>query len=254
MQSNKYFGSFYPVESSIHKLNPVIKIICLCLFLVPIIASFSLKLHIVIMFFLLMLMYSSNVPLRFYFDMLYGLRYIYIIILFLLASKGLSLEEALVILLKFSSVIEYLSLIFYTTSPSELKYGIEKTLYPFNIFNFNLGHISNTIISIITFPPLLFTTEYRVLKNASERGLDYFHSDIIARLNVVVSSFKNTLRLTLEKIQKIKFTSELRMYEVTKFRTNLRTNPIGFMDLLMFLVHIVFIASYVVEVGIIWDT
>ena len=59
------------------------------------IGSMSLKLHIVILFFIFMLIYSSNVPLKFYLDMLYGLRYIYIIILFSLASKGLSLEEAL---------------------------------------------------------------------------------------------------------------------------------------------------------------
>ena len=196
-------------------------------------------------------MYSSNVPLRFYFDMLYGLRYIYIIILFALASKGLTLEEALVIIMKVSSVIEYLTLIFYTTAPSELKYGIEKTLTPFNLFNFNLGRLSNIIVGIIRFFPLLFTTEYSVLKNASERGLDYFHSDIIARINVLLSSFKNTLRLTLEKIKKEKFASELRMYKITKFRTNLRTNSVGFLDLLIAVVHIVFIASYVIEVGII---
>lgn len=251
MQSNKYFGSYYPVESSIHKLNPVMKFICLFLFFIPMIGSMSLKLHVVILFFILMLMYSSNVPLRFYFDMLYGLRYIYIIILFALASKGLSLEEALVVLLKVSSIVEYLSLIFYTTSPSELKYGIEKTLSPFNLFNFNLSRVSNIIVSIITFFPLLFTTEYTVLKSASERGLDYFHSDILAKINVIRSSFKNTLRLTLEKINKIKFASELRMYNIAKFRTNLRTNPVGFIDLLIMAVHIVFIASYVVEVGII---
>jgi len=41
------------------------------------------------------------------------------------------------------------------------------------------------------------------------------------------------------------------MYKITKFRTNLRTNPIGFLDLLITAVHIVFIASYVIEVGII---
>ena len=251
MQSNKFFGSFYPVESSIHNLNPVIKFICLFLFLIPLIGSMSLKLHIVILFFIIMLIYSSNVPLRFYFDMLYGLRYIYIIILFALASKGISQETAIVVLIKVTCFIEYLSLIFYTTSPSELKYGIEKTLKPFNLFNFNLGKISNILINIITFFPLLFTTEYTVLKSAASRGLDYFHSDIIARFNVLISSFKNNLRLTLEKMKMIKFASELRMYNVSKFRTNLRTNKAGFLDFIILSVHIVFIASYVIEKGLI---
>ena len=253
MQSNKYFGSYYPIESSIHKLNPIMKFICLFLFLVPMIGSMSLKLHVVIMFFITMLMYTSNVPLKFYFNMIYGLRYIYIIILFFLASKGLTQEEALVTLLKVTSIIEYLALIFYTTSPSELKYGIEKTLNPFNVFNINLSKLSNKIITGIRFFPLLITTEYGVLKNASERGLDYFHSDILARINVLASSFKNTLRLTIEKIKKENFASELKMYQISKFRTNLRTNKIGYIDLLITIIHIIFVASYVIEVGIIWD-
>lgn len=253
MQSNKYFGSFYPVTSSIHRINPVIKLICLFLFLVPMIGSMSLKLHIVILFLLLMMMYSSKVPLKFYFNMLYGLRYIYIILLFALASKGLTLEETIVILIKISSFIEYLSLIFYTTSPSELKYGVEKVLKPFNLLNFNLGRPSNLIVSIIHFFPLLFTTEQEVLKSASARGLDYYHGDIISKTIVVLSSFKNTLRLTIKKMKTAKFASELRMYNVTKFRTNLRTNKIGFLALMLLGVHIIFVVYYVKEVGILWD-
>lgn len=251
MQDNKYFGSFYPVNSSIHKLNSVVKLLCLLLFFVPIIGSMSIKLHIVMFFFIIMLIYISNVPIKFYFNMLYGLRYIYIIILFLLAGKGISLEEAIVILIKFTSIIEYLALIFYTTSPSELKYGIEKILSPFNLFNFNLGRLSNLIVGIINFFPILFTTEMEVLKSASARGLDYFHSDILAKIVVVLCSFKNTLRKTIEKIKNIKFASELRMYSVTKFRTNLRTNKVKFFDIMDILVHLVFIMSYIKEVGLI---
>lgn len=253
MQSNKYFGSFYPVNSSIHRLNSVVKLICLFLFLIPMIGSVSLKLHVVVLFFIVMLMYTSNVPLRFYFNMLYGLRYIYIIILFALASKGLSMENAVVVLIKISAFIEYLALIFYTTSPSELKYGIEKSLSPFNLFNLNLGRLSNKIVGLINFFPLLLTTEQEVLKSASARGLDYYHGDILSKIYAVVSSFKNTLRLTFKKISDIKFASELRMYSVTKFRTNLRTNKVKFFDIMLLLVHFLFILYYIREVGLIWD-
>ena len=121
MQSNSFFGSFYPVKSSIHKLNPIIKLLCFIIFLIPLIGSMSIKLHIVMLFFITMLLYLSRVPLRFYFNMLYGLRYIFIIVIFALANRGLSFENAVVILIKISSIIEYLALIFYTTSPSELK-------------------------------------------------------------------------------------------------------------------------------------
>ncbi len=251
MLSNKFFGSFYPVNSSIHKINPVIKFICLFLFLIPIIGSENIRLHVVMFFLIVFMMYLSRVPMRFYFDMLYGLRYIFIIIIFMLASKGLELESALVILLKLFCVIENLALIFYTTSPSELKYGIEKCLTPFNIFNFKLGRLSNLLVSIITFFPMMFTTEQSVLKSASARGLDYFHGDVLSRIYASLSSLKNTLRLTIEKIRLVKFNSELKMYDVKKYRTNLRVKKVGFSDLILLGIHIVFVFSYVTEVGII---
>ena len=195
MQSNKYFGSFYPVNSSIHRLNPVVKLLCLFLFIIPLIGSMTIKLHIVILFFIIMLIYTSNVPLKFYFNMMYGLRYIFILIVFFLASKGLTLESAVVILIKIIAIVEYLALIFFTTSPSELKYGIEKFISPFNLLNLNLGKFSNLVVGIITFFPLLLTTETEVLKSAASRGLDYYHSDILAKIFAIISSFKNTLRL-----------------------------------------------------------
>lgn len=253
MQSNKYFGSFYPVNSIIHKLNPVVKLLCLLLFLVPMIGSMDIKLHIVILFFITMILYSSNVPLRFYMNMLYGLRYFYILLLFVFASRGLTLEETVIVLIKISSIIEYLAFIFYTTAPSELKYGIEKILSPFNFLNLNLGKISNTVILIITFFPILFTTEQSVLMNAGSRGLDYYHSDILAKIVVVASSFKNTLRLTIQKIKETKLACELQMYKVTKFRTNLRTNKVKFFDIILIFVHLIFIAYYIYERGLLWD-
>ena len=197
-----------------------------------------------------MLLYFSKVPLRFYFDTVYGLRYVYIIFIFLLASKGLYLESAIVILIKILSLLLYLSLLFYTTSPSELKYGLEKLFTPFNLFNINVAGIINVIVGIITFFPILFLTEREVLTNASKRGLDYFHTDIISKMFALILSFKNTLRLTIEKIKKIKLLSTLSGYNRKKHRTNLRTNKVGFNDILLILVHLLFVAYYIWEKGL----
>ena len=64
MQNNKYFGSYYPVESNIHKLNPIIKLVCLLIFILTMIGSMNIKLHVVILFFVFMMIYYSNVPIR----------------------------------------------------------------------------------------------------------------------------------------------------------------------------------------------
>ena len=251
MQSNKYFTSFYPVNSFIHRLNPVVKLICLLLLLVPIIASSDIKLHIFMLFVTFYLLYSSHVPLRFYFDTVYGLRYIFIIFVFLLAFKGLYLEDASTILIKIVIVMLYLSMLFYTTSPSELKYGIEKLLTPFNLFNINISPVINKVVGVITFFPILFSTERQVLVNASSRGLDYFHTDIISRFFALVHSFKNTFRLTIEKINKMKLVASLKGYSTKKYRTNLRTNRLGFNDVFLLVIHISFIVYYIWEKGLV---
>lgn len=247
MLTNKYFASYYPVKSLIHKLNPVIKLICLFLLLVTTLFSDNLKLTLFIAFICLYLLYVSKVPLRFYFDSLYSIRYIFILFIFLLAAKGLYLNEAVMVLLKIITVIIYLSMIFYTTTPTELKYGLEKILAPFNILKLNLSGFINTLVNIITFFPLLFITEREVVTNASERGLDYFHSDILSKLLVVVLTFKNTLRLTIEKIKNNKLTSTLRGYSTFKYRTNYSTNRIGFFDILLLLIHLLFTIYFVWE-------
>lgn len=247
MQNNKYFGSYYPVESNIHKLNPIIKLVCLLIFILTMIGSMNIKLHLVILFFVFMMIYYSNVPIRLYIGMLYGLRYVYIFLLFMLASKGLSLENAITIFIKISLIIEYLMLIFYTTSNSELKYSIEKVLNVFNVFNLKLSKISFILTTGITFFPILITTDLEVVKSASSRGLDYFHGDILSRLIVQFNTIKNTLRLTINKIKKMKFMSELRLYNINrKMRTNLNTNKFNYRDVFYLLVHLIFIAFYIV--------
>ncbi len=249
----RYFTSFYPVKSNVHKLNPVVKLICLLILIVLTFITSSIKLEVLMLFVTAYLCFSSNVPLRHYFNTLYGLRYFFILLLVLLAARGLYLENALIILIKIVSVMLYLDMIFYTTSPSEIKYGIEKLLTPFNIFNVNTSPVINKLVNAITFFPLLFSTEREVLINASSRGLDYTYADIVSRFFVIIASFKNTFRLTVEKMRKQKLSSYLRGYSSSKYRTNLRTNKVGFYDIILLLVHTFFIIYYIFERGVLWD-
>ncbi len=245
MLDNKYFTSFYPVNSSIHKLNPVIKILCFLLMLVPIIASSDISLHLIMLFAVIYLLYSSKVPFRFYFDTVYSLRFILLIVVLLLAFKDFYMENAACIIIKIVLVMLYLSMMFYTTSPSELKYGIEKILSPFNLFNINISPLINASVNALVFFPNLFITEKRVLVSASSRGVDYFHTDIISRFYALMLSFKNTFRLARERNKKVIFSASLKGYSTHKYRTNLRTNKVTFNDVFMIVLFVGFIAFYV---------
>lgn len=249
MQSNKYFGQYYPIDSKIHNLNVFTKLITLLLLIITLIISNSLRLELVIFFFIFILLYESKVPLRFYFNIIYGLRYLLIILVVLLASKGLTLNVAVTILFKVFNIISYLSLIFYTTSNSELKYGLEKLISPFNFLNLRISTFINRLVNLINFFPLLLITEREVLISSSARGLDYFHTDLMSRFITALISLKNTFRLTKEKLNRKKLSNKIKLYSTKTYRTNLRTNKFKLYDLIILTVFIMFI-YYSIRVGI----
>lgn len=249
MQSNKYFGQYYPIDSKIHNLNVFTKLITLLLLIITLIISNSLRLELVIFFFIFILLYESKVPLRFYFNIIYGLRYLLIILVVLLASKGLTLNVAVTILFKVFNIISYLSLIFYTTSNSELKYGLEKLISPFNFLNLRVSTFINRLVNLINFFPLLLITEREVLISSSARGLDYFHTDLMSRFITALISLKNTFRLTKEKLNRKKLSNKIKLYSTKTYRTNLRTNKFKLYDLIILIVFIMFI-FYSIRVGI----
>ena len=67
MYSRNSFGSYYPVNSIIHKLNPVIKLFNFLIVIVLIILSNSIYLNSFILGLLIIMMLLSYVPFNYYF-------------------------------------------------------------------------------------------------------------------------------------------------------------------------------------------
>ena len=67
MYSRNSFGSYYPVNSIIHKLNPVIKLFNFLIVIVLIILSNSIYVNSFILGLLIIMMLLSYVPFNYYF-------------------------------------------------------------------------------------------------------------------------------------------------------------------------------------------
>ncbi len=249
MYSKNSFGNFYPVDSSVHRLNPVVKLLNFIITIILIILTMSLRIHIFLFALVAVMALLSFVPTRFYFKTFYSLRYIYILIAFLCFSLGIDVQNIIVYLLKLIIIVEYLVLIIYTTSPSELNYGMEKLLNVFNIFGLNVSYVTVKITNMIRFIPLVITTESKILKSQSSRGIDYNNSDIFGRAYALMHAYKNVLRLSFLKSKQIRKNEEIRLFNVRKKRTNYRTNKAGFYDLIFFLFHITIVVAYLIEGG-----
>ena len=68
MYSRSSFGSYYPVDSIMHKLNPIIKLINFVITFILILLNDSVYITVFLLIFLLIMMLMSFVPLKYYFN------------------------------------------------------------------------------------------------------------------------------------------------------------------------------------------
>lgn len=249
MYSRNSFGSYYPINSLIHRLNPVIKLINFLLAIILICLSSSVYVNSFMLVLLIIMILMSYVPIVFYLNSIWSLRYVYIIIAFLCLYFETNLDACLVYMFKFTIVIEYINLLAFTTSPSENIYGIERFLSFFNFLYLPISKLAFRINYILRFIPLFQEMEYKTFKAASSRGIDYNHSNIFGRMYAMLKVHSNINGLVKNKNKEIKECSELRLYDIRKYRTNYRTNKISYNDIFFLLFHIGLIVVHLIESG-----
>lgn len=245
MYSRNTFGSYYPIDSSIHRLNPVVKLVNFLICIMLICFTNNLIINVSILAMVIIMMFLSFVPLRFYSKTIWSLRYIYILILFICAFLKVDIQTTIVYIIKLISVVEYLNVLAFTTCASETIYSIEKFLTPFNIFYLELTPFALKVNNILRYIPFMLNTEYKTLKSSASRGLDYYHSNILTRIYVVFTLSKNIFYLTNIRNKDISSVCEQRLYNNKRFRTNYRTNKVGFYDVMILLFHMLLIFAYI---------
>lgn len=250
MYSRNSFGSYYPISSTIHKLNPIMKLINFIITILVLLLSNNLQINIFVLVLTIIMMILSYVPFKYYFNTFWSLRYIYLFLIFFLYSLGINFNDTVCYLIKLIVVVEYLNILAFTTSPSESVYGIERFLSMFNFLMLPVNKIAIKINSILRYFPLLLVVNYKTIKAQSSRGIDYYNSNIFGRGYVFMNLFSNSLRLTKSKSKEINYASELKLYNDKRYRTNYETNRVGFNDIFFFMFHLALLYACVVEKGL----
>lgn len=251
MYTRGVFGQFYPIKSLMHKINPSVKIICFLITILLISFSSDLVLHLFLLTMIILMILLTKVPFKNFFDLFYSLRYIYLFIVVMCALVNIDITYVFVILLKIIIIFEYLALISYTTSTSELNYGILIILEPFNLFNRRIGNVGYFITSIIKFYPMFIGNYVCALKSGANRGIDYNHSGLRGRIYAVKTVFPTAFRETINEIKRTKLECDLKLFNFKRKRTNINHNKIGIYDILLLIFHFLFLIAYILEVGLI---
>ena len=80
MYSRNSFGSYYPIDSAIHKLTPVTKLFLFIFMILVIIITHSWVVNSFLLVFTIIMMFLSYVPIRYYFNTFWSLRYLYLLV------------------------------------------------------------------------------------------------------------------------------------------------------------------------------
>lgn len=247
MYTRSAFGAYYPVDSVIHSLNSVLKLINFLIVILLLFLTNSLYVVLFILMLVIIMILQSRVPLYNYFNAFYGLRYVYLILAFVCAYFNISFEGYLIYALKIIIFFEYMSILAYTTSPSETIYAISKFLSLFNIFYLNVNSFAFTLNNVLRYYPLYQSVKYNLYVTSSQRGIIYNKLSISRRLYLHFS----TRRLTKIKSKQIVLENSLKQFDIKKQRTNLRTNKVGFNDIFFLIFHLMLMYSYLIEGGLI---
>ena len=238
MFNNITFGKYYNKNSVIHRLSPVFKLISLMIMIVGI---FFIDSYIDILMFslyLVLVMVYSDIGIITYLKNIYSIKIFLLFIFIIDLIFNSNINNIVFDLYKLIFIIIYSSALSYTTSTSEITYGIERILKVFNNY-IPVNDIAMIITLTIRYIPTLTMEADRIIKAQKMRGIDFDSKNIKNKISSLVGVFIPMFILSLKKSESLGDIMDLRLYNYGKFRTNYRTNSWKKIDSLLLILNII---------------
>lgn len=238
MFNNITFGKYYNKNSVIHRLSPVFKLISLMIMIVGI---FFIDSYIDILMFslyLVLVMVYSDIGIITYLKKIYSIKIFLLFIFIIDLIFNSNINNIVFDLYKLIFIIIYSSALSYTTSTSEITYGIERILKVFNNY-IPVNDIAMIITLTIRYIPTLTMEADRIIKAQKMRGIDFDSKNIKNKISSLVGVFIPMFILSLKKSESLGDIMDLRLYNYGKSRTNYRTNNWKKKDSLLLIFNII---------------
>ena len=213
-------------DSIIHRINPLLKFIGLFIYILVCLFKYDNILFILNISLVFVLILLSNVSILRYLKVVWKLKYLIIILYFMLYHYGLEIIDINVIVFKLVFLVLYIALIVYTTTKEDIGRGLSKGLNIFNIIGINLKKISSFITNIITFIISYIDTMKEVINSGENKGIDYSHSNILSKFKLVLVNLKRVYKDCKNKMRLRKSDMKYKLYNGNiiskyKYRTKL---------------------------------
>lgn len=237
MLNNITLGKYYQVDSVVHKLNPIFKIISLIIMITSIFFIDSYVDIIMLVSYLLLSIAYSNINIKIYLKNIKGIKIFLLFILIIDLIFFININKIVFDLFKIIFIILYSSLLTYTTVITEITYGIETLLKPLNRI-IPTSDIATTITLAIRYIPSLTHEADRIIKAQKLRGINFDSSNFKERIISISGVLLPMFAISLKKAERTADIMDIRLYNYGKSKTNYRKNNWQIIDTLLLILNI----------------
>ncbi|MBR2500484.1 MAG: energy-coupling factor transporter transmembrane protein EcfT [Clostridia bacterium] len=261
MLSDITLGQYFPIESSLHKLDPRTKILALILMIVAIFISSTAITYALSALFTLMIVFLSKVPPKMYFK---SLKPIWFVIIFTAILNMFLTQGQMVYLFGIKTYIKYEGIILaikmairlilliitsaaltYTTSPIALTDGLERLLKPVSKIGFPTHELAMMMSIAIRFIPTLIEETEKIIKAQKARGSDIGSGSFVKKIKALTPMLVPLFISAFRRADDLAVAMEARCYHGGKNRTRLKEIHYTTHDLKAAMVLVVFLAVLV---------
>lgn len=248
MLNKVMIGRYYPINSFVHKMNPLAKIICILLFVIMIFLTYDIRFNIIISILLILMLSNTKVPFGIYFKTVLSIKWLLLFIFIINLIVGTSLQITIITILRLIYVVLYTSILTLTTPPTEITYGLEKLFLPLRIIGIPVNKMALSISLALRFIPTIIDQGNKIIKSQASRGIDYYHCNLKGKILSIKSLIVPMFVLSFKKADDLADAMEVRLYNVNSKRVNFRQNRWGFYDTFLVLMHLSLFVLIVREV------
>lgn len=238
MLNNVAIGRYYSINSPVHSLNPIIKIIGTLLFIISVFFADTLTSNLGLFFMVTFMVVLSKVPSSVYFKTLKSLRGLLIALFIINIIMGVGVKETAIIAVRLIFIVIYTSMLTLTTSPTEITYGLEKVFSPLKIIKIPVNKMALSLSLAIRFIPTILDQADKILKSQASRGIDYNNSKIKGKFMALNAMLYPMFSLSIKRADDLADAMEVRLFSINSKRTNYRINKVKIFDILVLLLHI----------------
>jgi energy-coupling factor transport system permease protein len=167
-------------------------------------------------------MILSRVPLKLYLKSISSLKVLIIFLILITLVFGGSWYQVTTSIIKIVLSILYAMILTYTTSKSEITFGLEKVFSPLKVIRLPIEKMALSVTLAMRFIPTIFDQTQKVMKSQASRGIDFNHTSLKGKVIAISSMMAPMFILTFKKADAVADAMEVRMYDYKEKRTNFR--------------------------------